>query len=89
MEQRSQIYVRYNKKLVVTNYYQWNYGERMISRTRYGIEYIKDCLLEYKDWIFNDKSYIQKLSRTFDVDFEKQGKVTGRKRIEPLQKINQ
>jgi len=42
MGQRSQIYVRYNKKLVVTNYYQWNYGERMIRRARYGIEYIKD-----------------------------------------------
>jgi len=51
MGQRSQVYVRYNKKLVVTNYYQWNYGERMISRARYGIEYIKDSLLEYKEWI--------------------------------------
>lgn len=70
MGQRSQIYVRYNKKLVVTNYYQWNYGERMISRARYGIEYIKDNLLEHKDWIFNDKNYMQKLSRIFDVNFD-------------------
>ena len=41
MGQRSQIYVRYNKKLVIANYYQWNYGEQMISRARYGIEYIR------------------------------------------------
>lgn len=70
MGQRSQIYVRYNKKLVITNYYQWNYGERMISRARYGIEYIKENYLEYRDWIFNDTSYLKKLSRIFDVNFD-------------------
>ena len=58
MGQKSQIYVRFDKELVVANYYRWNYGERMISRARYGIEYIKDCLLEYKNWIFNDKNYM-------------------------------
>ncbi len=70
MGQRSQIYVRYNKKLVVANYYQWNYGERMISRAKYGIEYIKDVLLQYKDWIFNDNSYMLKLRRMFEVNFD-------------------
>lgn len=70
MGQRSQIYVRYNKKLIVTNYYQWNYGERMISRARYGIEYIKENYLKYKDLVFNDACYIKKLSRIFDVNFD-------------------
>lgn len=70
MGQRSQIYVRYNKKLVVANYYQWNYGERMISRARYGIEYIKENYLKYKEWIFNDASYVRKISRIFDVNFD-------------------
>lgn len=70
MGQRSQIYVRYGKKLVIANYYQWNYGERMISRARYGIEYIKEDYLKYKYWIFNNTDYIRKLSRIFDVNFD-------------------
>lgn len=70
MGQRSQIYVRYIKKLVVTNYYQWNYGERMISRARYGIEYIKENYLEYRTWIFNNESDMEKLRRIFDVNFD-------------------
>ena len=70
MGQRSQIYVRYHKKLIVTNYYQWNYGERMISCARYGIEYIKENYLKYKEWIFDDTSYVRKLSRIFDTNFD-------------------
>lgn len=70
MGQRSQIYVRYNKKLVVANYYQWNYGERMISRARYGIEYVKDNLLEYRNFIFNDPFQMERLSRIFDTNFD-------------------
>lgn len=70
MGQRSQIYVRYNKKLVVTNYYQWNYGERMISRARYGIEYIRKSYLEHRGWIFNNESDMEKLRRIFDVNFD-------------------
>ena len=41
MGQRSQIYLRHNGDLVFANYYQWNYGERMVSRARWGIGYIK------------------------------------------------
>lgn len=51
MGQRSQIYVRASGQLIVANYYQWNYAERMISRARYGIEYI-DSVKDYSDWIF-------------------------------------
>lgn len=61
MGQRSQIYVRYDKKIVVANYYGWNYGERMISRARHGIEYV-----------FRSGNYMEKekLSRIFDVNFD-------------------
>lgn len=70
MGQRSQIYVRYGNKLVVANYYQWNFGERMISRARYGIEYIKDNLIQYKDYIFNNSYEMKRLGRIFDVNFD-------------------
>lgn len=45
MGQRSQIYVRYeteNKRVLFARYFQWNYGERMISRARYTIEWLKN-----------------------------------------------
>ena len=45
MGQRSQIFVRYEEngqKKMIARYYQWNYGGRMISRARYGIEWLKD-----------------------------------------------
>lgn len=49
MGQRSQIYVRYNKsntqKGLIANYYSWNYSERMISRARWGIEFIEGGIL--------------------------------------------
>ena len=46
MGQRSQIYVRLKdkegNKYLIAKYFQWNYGERMISRAKYGIEYCKN-----------------------------------------------
>ena len=73
MGQRSQIYVRINKKLVVANYYGWNYGERMISRAKAIIEWLK----EYVDHDYlsfftaqNDSSYRTKLSRVCDTNFD-------------------
>ena len=50
MGQRSQIYIRFNdenmenKKGLIALYYQWNYGERMISRARQVIEEILSTL---------------------------------------------
>lgn len=45
MGQRSQIYVVYKNhagdNLINATYFQWNYGERMISRARYTMEWIK------------------------------------------------
>lgn len=70
MGQRSQIYVRLDNNLVIANYYQWNYGERMISRARYGLEriryYVENDLME----VLTLESEILKLSRTLDVDFD-------------------
>jgi hypothetical protein len=71
MGQRSQIYVRFNdenKKGLIANYYQWNYGERMISRARWGIESIKETL-KY-EWYYHEKSNVIKLSRIFDTNFD-------------------
>ncbi|MFR2242517.1 MAG: hypothetical protein ACLS67_15260 [Anaerobutyricum soehngenii] len=53
MGQRSQIYVRFNKENgqsgLIANYYGWNFGERMISRARWGIE----CIKEHFEYISN------------------------------------
>lgn len=71
MGQRSQIYVRFNvgdKKGLIANYYQWNYGERMISRARAGIEKILETL-KY-EWYYTTKSNVTKLSRILDANFD-------------------
>lgn len=68
MGQRSQIYVRYEGKLLIARYYQWNYAERMISRARYGMEYLQ-AHLEYP-FLFKDSSFIHKLIRIFDTNFD-------------------
>ena len=70
MGQRSQIYLRYNGKLVFANYYQWNYGERMISRARWGIEYVRKFVDEKYDFVFRDSAYITRMSRVFDTNFD-------------------
>ena len=50
---------------MIAKYYGWNYGERMISRARYGIEYIKRNI-EY--YFHND--LLEKISRTFDINYD-------------------
>lgn len=70
MGQRSQIYVRYEGNLLLARYYRWNYAERMISRARYGIEYMKDNLDEGYDFTFWDWSYIHQYIRIFDTNFD-------------------
>ncbi len=68
MGMRSQIYVRIDGELKIASYYQWNFGERMISRARWGIEsIIKD--LDYP-CLFQTSSFIEKLRRIFDVNFD-------------------
>lgn len=70
MGQRSQIYIRYDAKLIVANYYQWNFGDLMISRARGVIEYLKYYIDGEYYFIFKDKSYLKKISRICDVNFD-------------------
>ena len=70
MGQRSQIYIRiWNKDngtpKLYANYYGWNFGERMISRAKHGIEYIK-AHIEY----ISLKDTQEKINRIFDVNFD-------------------
>lgn len=74
MGQRSQIYIRINKKLVVANYYGWNYGERMISRAKGIIEWLqeyieKDCLHFFTEEN-RLQSYKTQLRRICDINFD-------------------
>lgn len=69
MGQRSQIYIRIidenNNITLIAKYFQWNYGERMISRAKYGIEYIKENLR------YINQNWIQdKVSKIFNVNFD-------------------
>lgn len=66
MGQRSQIYIKMDNKLVIANYYQWNYAERMVSRARYGIENISYYIKNDYIWGLS----ITKLSRILDVNFD-------------------
>lgn len=71
MGQRSQIYVRINadKKVLVARYFGWNYGERMISRSRYTIEWLKEhSRYGIKTLIINE--YIKKLIHIIETNFD-------------------
>lgn len=81
MGQRSQIYVRYQKdgvNYLTARYYQWNYGERMISRCKHTLEWIKE-MMEY-DWYFTTET--ETLKRYMDVNFDMQSIVIGHDIVE-------
>lgn len=81
MGQRSQIYVRYQKdgvNYLTARYYQWNYGERMISRCRHTIEHIKEII--NWDWYFTTET--ETLKRYLDVNFDMKSIVIGHDIIE-------
>ena len=70
MGQRSQIYIRiaddYNERpTLIAKYFQWNFAERMISRARYGMEYIKDNA----QYLASD-TVKERISKIFDVNFD-------------------
>lgn len=76
MGQRSQIYVRYQKdgvNYLTARYYQWNYGERMISRCRHSLGWIEG-MMPY-DWYFTRET--EKLKRILDVNFDMHDIVIG------------
>lgn len=69
MGQRSQIYVRYTKDgkhYLTARYFQWNYSERMISRCRYSLEWIKKAI--NADWYFTREK--TRLEHVLDVNFD-------------------
>lgn len=70
MGQRSQIYLRYNGNLIFAHYYQWNFADRMVSRARWGMEYLKEYLKDGFDFVFHTESYITKIRRVFDTNFD-------------------
>ena len=72
MGQRSQIYVRCTnkegEKYLYARYYGWNYGERMISRAKHSLEWIKSIKNNF--WIFSGEP--QRLIRILDTNFDMQ-----------------
>ena len=67
MGQRSQIYVIYkdhqNRDCISATYFQWNYGERMISRARYLMGWLKNNVFSLS-YVANKIRYIA--SANFD-----------------------
>ena len=73
MGQRSKIYVRINGKLVVAQYYGWNYAERMISRAKGILEFLEEYREGgYMDFFIkqNIPDYAERLRRVCDVNFD-------------------
>ena len=74
MGQRSQIYIRYvpyeekgkrrPKRALVASYFQWNFGERMVSRARYTMEWLK----EHREYMTSHT--ISMLRRVMEVNFD-------------------
>ena len=79
MGQRSQIYVRVNdmagRKFLAPRCYQWNFGERMVSRARHILEWLK----MYEGWPYSlcmgDNH--EKLKKIMDTNFDYHDVVLG------------
>ena len=70
MGQRSQIYVRFtdkeNKKYLIARYFGWNYSERMVSRAKHSLEWIKE-MIQYPH-VFTSEQI--RLIRILEVNFD-------------------
>lgn len=79
MGQRSQIYVRVNdekgRKFLVPRYYQWNYGERMVSRCRGILEWL-DGYGNYAYSLCQGENN-EKLKRVMDINWDYKDIVLG------------
>ncbi len=83
MGQRSQIYVIYkdnqNRDCISATYFQWNYGERMISRARYLMGWLK----AYDNLYSNSLSFIaHKIRYIASVNFDYKDVVIGTDLVE-------
>lgn len=71
MGQRTQIYIRYTndkgEHFLTARYFGWNYGERMVSRARHTLEWIKHNI-NYSSFKFASNN--QELIRIMEVNFD-------------------
>ena len=88
MGQRSQIYVIYkdnqNRNCISATYFQWNYGERMVSRARYLMGWIKGQSLVYSsdNNLFSLSYVVHKIRYIASVNFDYKDVVIGQDLIE-------
>lgn len=71
MGQRSQIYIHFHvgdDEGMTARYFQWNYGQHMISRARSVIEFLEKC--RKKPFRFRGVESMTILSRFCDIDFD-------------------
>lgn len=71
MGEKSQIYIRitdnYNKEpKLYAKYFDWNFGERMISRAKYGIQYVN----KLNPQSYSLDSIQERINKIFDVNFD-------------------
>lgn len=73
MGQRSQIYIRWQKRngdyVLIARYFQWNFAERMISRARALIEELKESL-RFEFQFDGYKEYERKIATFCEVNFD-------------------
>ena len=93
MGQRSQIYVIYkdnqNRDCISATYFQWNYGERMVSRARYLMGWIKDQNLFYSsdNNLFSLSYVAHKIRYIASINFDYKDVVIGTDLVEEWKKL--
>lgn len=83
----SAIYIRYNGQIIIANYYNDIYGNRMISRASNTIEYLRSFLTKGWDWFFTSKISIGMLKLLIDTDFGSKEVVIGKDLLEEYRNI--
>lgn len=74
MGQRSHIFVRVkgDRTKNIANYYHWNYGERMVSRAAWGLQWVKEHSKSYYSNSNADMllDRVRELENIWDVNFD-------------------